>query len=66
MSDSLHEFRDLMDSLILSGRSSQEVARTLGIRSETVRKRRKMLRYAGLLPAKTIEANNARRKHDPH
>lgn len=58
------EFRELMDSLILSGQSSQSVARTLGIRSETVRKRRKILRYAGFTSQNNIEAHNARR--NPH
>lgn len=56
------EFRQRLDEAILAGHSSEFIAREFQIRSETVRKRRKMLRYAGRTPMNRFEASDARRK----
>jgi len=50
MRDHADRFIERLDSLILSGRSSFEIGRTLGIRDTSVRQRRRKLRQAGLLP----------------
>lgn len=56
----MSNFHQQLDAAILAGRSSQENARAFGVRSETVRNRRKMLRFSGYC-FPNIEAPNARR-----
>ena len=45
------DFHARLDRAILSGQSSQAIAREFGIRSESVRKRRAMIRRGFIQPA---------------
>lgn len=56
------DFHALIDSAILSGRSSHEIAVAFGIRAESVRKMRRALRQRGLTPRFEGQTSNADRK----